>query len=111
MTRELPGPQRRTKAYSSRANRACPRCRGIRTTAPVKIDQQTNSQKHRAPAVAGHCCANDTSTDSIMRSSASTGHKQYRAVATRYDKLAVRSEATTHLAAIHIWLRDFSNTV
>ena len=32
--------------------------------------------------------------------------KQHRAVATRYDKLAVRYEATVHIAAINIWLRD-----
>jgi transposase len=32
--------------------------------------------------------------------------KQHRAVATRYDKLTVRYEATTHLAAVNIWLRD-----
>jgi transposase len=31
--------------------------------------------------------------------------KQHRAVATRFDKLAVRYEATVHIAAINIWLR------
>jgi transposase len=31
--------------------------------------------------------------------------KQNRAVATRFDKLAVRYEATIHVAAINIWLR------
>lgn len=30
--------------------------------------------------------------------------KQHRAVATRFDKLAVRYEATVHIAAIHQWL-------
>ncbi|WP_327700598.1 hypothetical protein [Streptomyces decoyicus] len=30
--------------------------------------------------------------------------KQHRAVATRYDKLAVRFEATVQIAAIHQWL-------
>src|SRR5690606_10105049 len=34
--------------------------------------------------------------------------KQFRAVATRYDKLAVRYEATTHIAAIDIWLRPLA---
>jgi transposase len=34
--------------------------------------------------------------------------KRNRAVATRYDKLAVRYEATIHIAAINEWLRpDF----
>jgi transposase len=31
--------------------------------------------------------------------------KQHRALATRYDKLAVRYEATVHVATINIWLR------
>ena len=31
--------------------------------------------------------------------------KRNRAVATRYDKLAVRYEATVHIAAINEWLR------
>ncbi|MGW5519603.1 IS5 family transposase, partial [Nocardia africana] len=31
--------------------------------------------------------------------------KQHRAVATRYDKLAVRYLATVHVAAINQWLR------
>lgn len=34
--------------------------------------------------------------------------KQHRAVATRYDKLAVRYEATLHVATINIWLRTFA---
>lgn len=32
--------------------------------------------------------------------------KQHRAVATRYDKLAVRYLASIHIAAINHWLRD-----
>ena len=30
--------------------------------------------------------------------------KRHRAVATRYDKLAVRYQATVHIAAINEWL-------
>ncbi|GAA4105768.1 hypothetical protein [Actinomadura miaoliensis] len=36
--------------------------------------------------------------------------KQHRAVATRYDKLAVRSKATVHIAVIDIWLRASTKT-
>jgi transposase len=32
------------------------------------------------------------------------GSRSNRAVATRYDKLAVRYEATVHIAAINEWL-------
>jgi transposase len=31
--------------------------------------------------------------------------KQHRAVATRFDKLAVRYEVTVHVASINSWLR------
>ena len=36
-------------------------------------------------------------------------HKQNRAFATRYDKLAVRYDATVEITNINIWLRDLSN--
>jgi hypothetical protein len=36
--------------------------------------------------------------------------KQHRAMATRYDKLAVRNEATLAIAAINQWLRALRNT-
>jgi transposase len=41
--------------------------------------------------------------------------KHYRAIATRYEKLALRYEAAAHVAVIDIWLRalaktDFLNT-
>jgi transposase len=36
--------------------------------------------------------------------------KQFRAVATRYDGLAVRYEATAQIAAIDIWLRTLART-
>ena len=35
--------------------------------------------------------------------------KRNRAVATRYDKLAVRYEATLHVAAIGEWLRPLTS--
>jgi transposase len=37
--------------------------------------------------------------------------KQHRSVATRFDKLAVRYEATIHIAAINIWLRDLTRNL
>ena len=36
-------------------------------------------------------------------------HEQHRSVATRYDKLGVRYEATVQVSDIDIWLRDLSN--
>ncbi|GAA2806350.1 hypothetical protein [Saccharopolyspora taberi] len=36
--------------------------------------------------------------------------KQHRSVATRFDKLALRYQATVSIAAINIWLRHIQNT-
>ena len=50
----------------------------------------------------------DRAADAEMRHQPA---KRNRAVATRYDKLAVRYEATLHIAAINEWLRSgFLNT-
>lgn len=37
--------------------------------------------------------------------------KQHRGVTTRFDKLAVRYEATVQVAAINIWLRCLERSV
>jgi transposase len=101
-----PGRAMADKAYSSRANRAWLRRHHITAVVPVKEDQK----KHRRDR--GRSGGRPPIFDPGWYKKRNTVErcfsklKQFRAVATRYDKRERIYQGTIDVASISIWLRD-----
>jgi transposase len=93
------------KAYGSRANRRSLRARGIPHTIPERED--VRASRVRKGSRGGRPCNFDAVRykDRNQVERAFNRLKQFRAVATRYDKLKSRYDATVTVASIMIWLR------
>ncbi|WP_238696922.1 IS5 family transposase [Streptomyces sp. E5N298] len=94
------------KAYSSRAIRQVLRRRGIQAVIPERADQKAN--RLRRGTTGGRPPTFDRelykTRNVVERCFARL--KQFRAIATRFDKLAARYHAGLHLASLILWLRE-----
>jgi putative transposase len=104
--RTRPQRLRGDKAYSCRANRKLLRERGITTVIPERRDEIANRKRRgtrggRPPAFDA---ADYKNRNTVQRSFNTT--KQWRALATRYDKLALTYRGGAVLRAITIWLLE-----
>lgn len=98
------------KAYASRGNRAYLRRRKIRAVIPEKADQTANRKKKgsRGGRPVGHDAALYKERNTVER--AINKIKEWRGLATRYDKTPRSYEAGLHLRGAVIWLRSLRPT-
>jgi transposase len=94
------------KAYSSRAIRTQLRRRRIKTTIPERADQQAHRARKGSQGGRPPRFDPETYKDRNVVERAINKLKQFRAVATRYDKREYIFHGTVDVASIRIWLRD-----
>jgi transposase len=94
------------KAYSSRVIRAMLKRRGVSATIPERRDQVANRKRR------GSRGGRQPAFDKISYRARNVVErcfnrlKQFRALATRFDKLATRYRATVVIASLILWLRE-----
>lgn len=94
------------KAYSSRANRELLRSKRVKTVIPQPSDQIAHRQRRgsaggRPPALDAELYKHRNVVERSFND-----HKQWRGLATRYDKLATIYRGGVVLRAITLWLRE-----
>lgn len=93
------------KAYGSRANRRSLRARGIPHTIPERDDVRASRARKGSRGGRPPNFDTDRYKDRNQVERAFNRLKQFRAVATRYDKLKCRYGTTVTIASIMVWLR------
>lgn len=98
------------KAYSSRANRAHLRRRNIKAVIPEKADQAANRKKRGSQG--GRPVSHDAELykDRNTVERAINKFKEWRGLATRYDKTPESYLAGLHLRGSILWLRSLPGT-
>ncbi len=104
--RTRPGRAMGDKAYSSAANRTYLRRRGIQAVIPVKEDQKNNrrARGRRGGRPPAFDVTSYRERNTVERCFSKL--KQFRAVATRYDKRELIYQGTLDAASIRVWLRE-----
>ena len=93
------------KAHSSGVTRRMLRARGIRAVIPEKSDQITARERRGTRGGRPPGLNTDTYTHRKIIEPSFALNKQWRGVATRYDKLAITYRAATVLHACIRWIR------
>jgi transposase len=94
------------KAYSSRATRSLLRSRGITAVIPEPRDQQAHRKRRGRKGDRPVGCDPEAYKGRNVVERSFNALKNWRGLATRYDKLAVIYRGGAVLAAILIWLRE-----
>lgn len=94
------------KAYSSRANRVLLRSRRIKTVIPQPSDQVAHRQRRGSAGGRPPDFDAKIYRDRNVVERSFNDYKQWRGLATRYDKLALTYRGGVVLRAVLIWLRQ-----
>ena len=94
------------KAYSSRAIRHLLRRRGVAATIPERRDQAANRQRRGRLGGRPPAFDKEIYRDRNVVERCFARLKRFRAISTRFDKLADRYRAGIVLASLILWLRE-----
>jgi len=91
------------KAYSHPSSRAALRARGIRATIPEREDQKAHRRKHGARGGRPYAFDAETYQRRNVVERCFNRLKQWRGIATRYDKHAVNYRSGIVIASLVLW--------